>query len=689
MSGTTVGLLLLAASVSSAADLDATRAAWRFRRDVQVAPRDGFAELALPPELVAHAAPDLRDLRLVDQGGADVPYVVDRRGERVTARVHAGTLVDTRRDPIGAPDDRTARASWTVDLGEPRTFDTLALEVPGADFAKHVRVEASADQASWRTVRDDAPIFSRAWQGRVRHTAIVLDAPETARYLRLTTRDTSQSPAVELTGLTASWVRRAPGETWSRPAVVTPVSRGRVSRYRVEVPPGLPLEMLTIDADDPAFARRVVLVEVVQEAGRTSERVASDGALYRVRLPEEDLAGEQRVLTLAQPPSGGALYLDVHDGDSPPLRGLRATASGTALRLVFAAAVVPVALYYGNDVTRAPVYDLAALSARLAATRDLAPAQVGPERPNAAFARPAPLALGGLRGAAVDPKRWRFVRALETPGRDDLYVTTLAPSDLGRLRPDLGDLRVVDDAARQVPYILEASAAEVPVPLEVEPLPAVSGRAVSRYRLRAAALRGGERPALPLHGLALDVPEPFFDRRVRVLVPGEGKRRGTLADAAVQRQLRLFTDERPPVRLEWAPTFARELELEIDEGDNAPLTLAGVQGLVRVPRLTFPAGAGAYRLLLGNPEAERPRYDLASLRAEVLAFSAVPVVPQDAAPNGAYRRGAGDYLKDAPPTLVLWGALVLAVVGLGWLTARVLRHPPAGSAPPPPPDAGA
>jgi hypothetical protein len=676
MRGAAAGLLLLCAASAPAADLDASRAAWRFRRDVQVAPRDGFAELAVPPELLAHAAPDLRDLRLVDQSGADVPYVVDRRGEHVTARVYPGALVDTRREPVGPPDDRTARVSWTVDLGEARTFDTLAIEVADTDFAKHVRVEASADQASWRTVRDDAPVFARKWQGGVRHTGIVLDAPETARFVRLTTRDDAESPGVEIRGVTAFWLRRAPGQTWSRPAVLTPVASGRVSRYRVDLPSGLPIEALTVDADDPAFSRRVVLVEAGQGQG---ERVAADRSLYRVRLPEEDLAGEHLTLVVAPPLRTGPLFLDVHEGDSPPLRGLRATVSGTATRLVFAASVAPVALYYGNDVTRAPVYDLAALQARLSATRDVSPAQLGPERPNGAFARPAPLALGGLRGAAVDASRWRFTRPLQTGGADDLYVTTLAPSDLGRLRPDLGDLRVVDDAGRQVPYILEASAAEVAVPLEVEPLAGVAGGRVSRYRLQTA---GTERAALPLHGLALDVPEAFFDRRVRVRVPDEGKRRGTLADAAVQRRPPRDAEQPAALRLEWAPTFVRELELEVDEGDNAPLTLAGVRGLVQVPRITFPAGQGTYRVLLGNPGAERPRYDLAGLRAEVLAFSAVPVVPQDAVANGAYRRGVGEYFREAPPTLVLWGTLVIAVLGLGWLTARVLRHPPAGAPPP-------
>jgi hypothetical protein len=673
-------LLVLSGALSAAAaDLDASRSAWRYRRDVRVAPGDGFAALPIPPELAAHAAPDLRDLRLVDANGADVAYVVDRRGERLTARLYTGSLVDTHRESVGTSDQPAAHTSWTIDFGEPRTFDSLALEVGGDDFAKHLRVEASVDDASWRTLRERAPVFSRAWQGRVRHTLVALDAPQTARYLRLSTRDDALSPGVSLTGVTASLVHRAPGETWSRQAVLTPLGRTPVSRYRVGVPAGLPIESLTLESDDPAFARRVVLSEAVPNAGQTTERVVADASLYRVRLAQEDLAGEQLTLTVAEPPSGGVLFLDVHDGDSPPLRNLRATVAGTAARLVFAAQAAPVALYYGNDVTRAPLYDLAALQARLSAAQDVAHGELGEERTNASFVRKTPLSLGGLRGAALDPARWRFARALATQGGDDLYVATLVPEDLSRLRPDVGDLRVVDDASRQVPYILEPAAVEAPVALEREPL--AGGGRVSRYRLRAPALRGGERPALPFHGLTLAVADAFFDRTVRVVVPGEGKRRQTLASVALRRRPQ---DEREPapVRLEWPATFARELELEVEEGDNAPLSLTEVSGLVRVPRLTFPAGAGRYRVLLGNPDAEPPSYDLASLRAEVLAFSAEPVAPQVAVANGAYRRGASDYLRDAPPTLVLWGALLLAVGGLGWLTARVLRHPPSGGTPP-------
>jgi hypothetical protein len=131
-----------------------------------------------------------------------------------------------------------------------------------------------------------------------------------------------------------------------------------------------------------------------------------------------------------------------------------------------------------------------------------------------------------------------------------------------------------------------------------------------------------------------------------------------------------------------------ELEIEIEDGDNAPLVLVGAEGFAQVPRLTFQAGAGAYRLLAGNPEAGAPQYDLASLRREVLAYSAVALPLEDARANPAFRRYAGDFLKDAPPTLLLWGALLATVGALLWLTLRVLRQPPAGAPGDPPGDDG-
>ena len=101
--------------------------------------------------------------------------------------------------------------------------------------------------------------------------------------------------------------------------------------------------------------------------------------------------------------------------------------------------------------------------------------------------------------------------------------------------------------------------------------------------------------------------------------------------------------------------------------------MAGATGRVSLPRLVFKADVGSYRLLLGNPEATAPRYDLLSLRQEVLAYSARSVEASPLEPNPAFRRSAADYFRATPPTALLWGALVVAVAALLFLTARVLR----------------
>ena len=92
---------------------DDERAAWAFRRSVVLPPAtasSAFAALALPPELLARARPDLRDLRLVGAGGREQPYVVEARVPRERTTSWQGTLADVRREA-------KRQSVYTVDLG--------------------------------------------------------------------------------------------------------------------------------------------------------------------------------------------------------------------------------------------------------------------------------------------------------------------------------------------------------------------------------------------------------------------------------------------------------------------------------------------------------------------------------------------------------------------------------------------
>ncbi len=642
---------------------DQARSAFRYRRDVQLPPGDQFlVALPLPPELAARLQPDLRDLRLVGPDGRDVPWAADRQAPREQAEQWTGSLADARQE-------KRQSSEWLLDLGAPRRFGEVELRVAGTGFAKRLRLEASDDRQAWRLLRDDAGVFDRPWAGgRARRTTIDLAASQSARYLRLTADDTRSAP-ITVEGVTVRDVRTGPEARWERQAALVPQGqRQGWSLYRVEVEPGLPFEQLTLLAADPAFSRRARLREIRPGHGGDEELLLGEGTLWRLELGEAQLVGEALDLAVA-PGRGGRLVLELEDGDSPPLRQPAARVGGPVTRLVFPRPAAAPTLYYGNATTRPPLYDLAGLEARLAVETTSAPAGLGPEAENPSYVRPAPLAQVGSSGAPLEVRRWRHERAFVVQ-QEDLYTLTLTPQDLARARADLGDLRLADGQGRQVPYILEPRAAEARVSLAVEHETPRGSTSRHRLALPADSPAGPPAPPVPLEALELRFVEPFFSRPARL----SGRAPGAGRELAVWQGTLTRRGESPaPLVLPLHGLARRELWLEIDEGDDRPLTLLQADGVARVARLAFKAAAGPHRLLLGNEQATAPRYDLALLSREVLAYSALAVSPGALADNPAFRRTGAEYLRQAPPTLLLWGALLVAVAALLLMTARLLR----------------
>ncbi len=674
------GAAVLLAKLLPAAEADSERAAWRYRRPVGVPGSGELVALPLPPELQGRAQPGLSDLRLVNADGQELPYVVDRIETRQSASSWSGRLVDERREVSGPREDERGVTTLLVDFGEPRSFDTIALQVPAQDFAKRVRVEASADREAWTLLDADAGIFDGSWGGRVHHTTLFPGAPAAARFLRLSVADSRGSPPVRITGVTVSAMRHAQGEEWRQPVALRSVPGARPSRYRLQA--GLPLEALELDCDDPAFSRRVRLLEVTERAGRPEEKLLGEATLYRLRLPEPKLVGEERVLRLPAAASRGELVLEVDDADSPPLRNPRAVVSGAAVRIVFPAAAGALALYYGNEATRAPLYDLEGLKAQVRFAPGLGTAALGEETENPFYRRPEPIPFAALRGSPVQVGRWQAFRRFGITGAPDICALTLSPPDVALARADFADLRLVAEDGAQVPYLLEAGPAGA-VALEVETQPArQTARGVSSpYGLRVPGSATGRSQGLSLSAVELTIVEAFFERRARLVAPSHagGTAERTLYSGTLSRRPSVESvrgGEAAPVVIPLDGSRVSELTLEIGDGDDARLTVAKATGRVPLPRLVFKANVGSYRLLLGNPEATAPRYDLLSLRQEVLAYSARPVEASAMEPNPAFRRSAADYFRATPPTALLWGALVVAVAALLFVTARVLRPPP-------------
>jgi hypothetical protein len=282
-----------------------------------------------------------------------------------------------------------------------------------------------------------------------------------------------------------------------------------------------------------------------------------------------------------------------------------------------------------------------------------------------ALGGPAPAAAGEppfpLHPAAVlDPAVFSHAAPLRArPSAAGVSRVRLSPAVIAAARDDLADVRVVDGAARQWPFVLVPFAGHEAPALRLEPVRADPGR--SRWRLVPSAA------PLVIDGVTLRIDRERFDRPYRLLgdLPGRGSR--VLSAGWLSRA----PDQPPAIDLAVARARVDALALEVDDGDEAPLPLSEATGRAPVAELRLLAPAGEYTLLAGDPETRAPRYDIAEIRDQVLAAEAGEADVGPPAPNPLHRphlpRG------EARDRLALWVVLGVAVAALAALSLRLAR----------------
>jgi hypothetical protein len=126
-------------------------------------------------------------------------------------------------------------------------------------------------------------------------------------------------------------------------------------------------------------------------------------------------------------------------------------------------------------------------------------------------------------------------------------------------------------------------------------------------------------------------------------------------------------DPPPPLRIQLAAPRpgAGALLVEIENGDNVPLSLSGASLRLAATRIDFPFRPGETLFLLsGNEAAPPPRYDLELLADSVLA-----------APAGAARLEAAQPPEPRRETRPAWliAAVAAAAAALLFQLSRTLR----------------
>jgi hypothetical protein len=374
-------ILATTARAQTSASLPAAWAHWKYFRSINLSATvsERLVFVRVPEEIYGLSANRLADLRIMDDRGAEIPYVLSvPRGVQSTVERPC-----TIRESSFVPGKYT---QIICDAGENSGFhNAVRISTSDENFMAWVEIAVSDDARLWRIVNERAPIYEFA--GRDLNGLRTIHYGDTnARYLRA--RIFLGDAKFPVGGVMVLRQVTQPRESAPIVATIQPDSL-RVageSIWKADLRSShLPVDEVRFDTAQPEFSRRVY-------AEASSDGVdwypCGGGDIYRFRQGDTKREGLSVSLSDQWP-----RYLRIHvvNGNDAPLEKLSFTLYMTARELVFRQEPGRnYSLLYGQSEAKPPQYDIAQ-TVHPEQMRAAQPALgVGAEETNSAWSDPRP-----------------------------------------------------------------------------------------------------------------------------------------------------------------------------------------------------------------------------------------------------------------------------------------------------------
>jgi hypothetical protein len=386
-----VGVFLVAVIAATAAD----DSRFRFRKELDRGTNLGEEILAveLDPDIFSATRDGFPDLRLRDEAGADVPFVLEQFTQRMTERVRqpCASEVASLRAAKGNALEIVVRLKEKAP-----NADGMTILTPLADYEHRVKVFGSQDEKDWAALVTDGLIFDYSRYMDIRNRDIALPANAFRRFkveieqiaddrespfreLARGTRAGTKEQTIEVTRIERRPFRIDRIDLWrtveqeTAPQAVPmnyPIesfhveedTRAKVTRIHVRTRHE-PLTRLTVETPARNFHRSVTVRVPVTHGVRTDWVDIGHGTIHRFQFR----AFRRENLQVQFPEQrDDHLEIAIENADNPPLEISSMKAEGNRYRMLFLASEGRrYRVEYGSDAAEAPRYDAAAVLASL------------------------------------------------------------------------------------------------------------------------------------------------------------------------------------------------------------------------------------------------------------------------------------------------------------------------------------
>ncbi len=409
-------ILLIGLSVSAGAADGGPR--FQFRKEVELGPATGEEIIAIPldSDVYAGTRDGYPDLRLVDDRGTMVPYLLEPIGKKRIKQVRevcASKLISLHLD-----EGKGLEIVIALDEKAPPARG-LSIQTPLADFEHRVRVAGSQSGKDWTPLVEDGVIFDYSRFMDIRNRDVALPENQYRQFKVVVEQelDERESPLRELmraheegkdgkkeTRVEITRIGRTPfridrvdlWRTVEREGGTEPESfrygatgfrvehdaKEKVSRVEIQSRRE-PLSSLSIATSSRNFSRKARVLVPVERGVRTDWVEVGRSTVVNIQFR----AFHRADLRVDFPEQRQEHYrLEIENADNPPLEISGVAAEGAGYRLVFLRSDGRTyRLEYGSDTAELPAYDTAAVLGSLQRGYHPVSVKLGPQVANPAY----------------------------------------------------------------------------------------------------------------------------------------------------------------------------------------------------------------------------------------------------------------------------------------------------------------
>lgn len=392
------GVIAIPMGAQTGNSLPAAWTHWKYFRAIDLpatnAPR--LAILRVPTAILAHGQSDLADLRVIDDRGQEVPYVL--RVAYGSQRTRA--LVAQQLELSYVPHKYTQVALHISPMSP--FHNSVRITTPLTNFIAWVRVEISDDAREWRHTGSTQPIYCLPNRGVV--CSETVNYPETnARYIRLRIYSNEEKFPIYRADVLYSVAVPEEDENFAVTGAASEENQKTV--WRADLGADVPVDAVSIESSTAEFYRYAqVFLSGDPSDGGQDWTMAGSGEFYRFRAapPEEaastsadssssdELQKSQRISFTEH----AARYwkIEVLNNNDAPLSNVKLQLSMAARNVVFRQEPSRAySLLYGqSEITTSPEYDLAHVLSETQIRAAQPASLIAEEKVNASWSDPRP-----------------------------------------------------------------------------------------------------------------------------------------------------------------------------------------------------------------------------------------------------------------------------------------------------------